>query len=147
MKDMVFNTIDTGMWSAASGTVSDSHNQVAAIADLWQFWIDSAMSLTVVMPPGDSDFSLFPFGEDVLGRGLFEVIGIAADHAEALAFSRRFEFRRRILNMKFVRKNENGIARTLLVSGLPLWNDEGGFEGYRCTVTDITNVVTRPHSR
>ncbi len=54
--------------------------------------IDPPMSLTVILPPGDADFSLFPLGEHVLGRGLFEVIGVAADQAEALAFSRRFEF-------------------------------------------------------
>lgn len=104
--------IDAGMSSAANVHVSDYYNQVATITGLWQLWIDPAMSLTIIMPPGDADFSSFPLSENAFGRGLFEVLGVAADQAEAVALSRRFEFQKRILSAKFVRKNENGIART-----------------------------------
>ena len=146
MRDMVFNRIDVEMLSAAQAQASDYNSQVAAIADLWQFWVDPAMVITVILPPGDTDFAHFPLGEHTLGCVLFEAIGIDAAESNAIDFNRRFETRRKILNAKFISKNDNGTESALIVSGMPLWNEDGDFEGYRCTVADMTHAIANPTS-
>ncbi len=91
------------------------------------------------LPPGGANFAHFPFGENTLGRALFEAAGIDAAEVNAVDFSRSFEARERILNATFIRKDEHDVERVLIVNGTPVLS-EGRFEGYRCTVSDITKV-------
>jgi hypothetical protein len=141
VRDMSFNRIDVDILSAAHVQTSDYTAPVEAITDLWQFWIDPAMIITIILLPGDADFAHFPLGEHTLGSALFEAMGISAVDSSVINFNRRFHTRKKILNSKFVSKDARGAETLLVVSGMPLWNDDGCFEGYRCTVIDGAEVV------
>jgi PAS domain S-box-containing protein len=130
---------DIDMWAPARRSMRPT---TAAIAGLWQFWLDPTMSIAVILPPGDADFSLFPFGENAIGRGLFESAGISAHAPAAIDFSHQFETRQKIHNVRFTLKNARGIEKTLLVNGAVIWGGEGDFEGYRCTVAEIPHAAT-----
>ena len=100
----------------------------------WQFWLDPTMAIAVILPPGGAAFAHFPCGEDAIGQPLFNVLDLRANLQSAEIFMRRFDLQKNIRNARFVHQQAPGGRSTLLISGTPLWSDEGGFEGYRCTV-------------
>jgi diguanylate cyclase (GGDEF)-like protein/PAS domain S-box-containing protein len=141
MRDIALNQVEAWVSSPTRFQNADYNNQVAAIANLWQFWLDAEMAITVILPPGDADFSLFPCGPNAIGCDLFKVLDLSDTDASATEFCIKFRAFEKIQNARFVRKSECALDRTLIINGTPVWSQQGDFEGYRCTVSDVSKAV------
>lgn len=111
---------------------------VASIAGLWRFRLDATMKITLILPPGGADVSQFPCGGGAHGRRLFDVLDVAMIERGALDFARAFKAHQDIKNCKFVRRRASGEYHTLIISGVAVFNEAQAFQGYHCTVADIT---------
>jgi diguanylate cyclase (GGDEF)-like protein len=120
--------------------VSEAGNQVAAIANIWQFWTDETMAISLIVPPRGADFADFPCGVNAIGQPFVDVIGIERNAEAVVEFHGCFRAQERIINARFV----NARGRTVLVNGAPQWNDAGELEGFRCTAADITPSMEGP---
>ncbi|MHB1205741.1 MAG: putative bifunctional diguanylate cyclase/phosphodiesterase [Rhodospirillaceae bacterium] len=122
---------------------SAPNRMIAAIADIWQFWLDADMNLIIILPPDTRDFADFPCGINAIGRPLFDLVSIEHNATAAVEFYNGFRAQEKIQNVKFVRPGDSGAEITMLISGAPHFAEDGGFEGYQCTVSDVSSVAGR----
>jgi diguanylate cyclase (GGDEF)-like protein/PAS domain S-box-containing protein len=137
MRDASIVNVDT--WNTfSSAPQAAANNQVAAIADIWQFWLDAAMTISLILPPSGASFDMFPCGESAIGRPLFEVIDLESNVTNAVELYNRFRAQEKFHNVKFSLGGVGAPARVVLISGTPVFNTSGEWQGYRCTVADVT---------
>lgn len=139
MRDVALNQLDA--WSMP-GERRASQNAAASIAELWQFWLDVEMDLTIILPPDGCNFADFPCGRNAIGRNLFDLLSVEINPTAAVAFHNAFRAQDKIRNARFTRGADDGRDLVMLISGVPTFDRDGVFEGYRCTVSDISSAVS-----
>jgi len=141
MRDAAMDAVDTWI-SPPHRACGPAHGStVAAIAGIWQFWLDAEMDITIILPPDTQSFNQFPCGRNAIGRPLLEFLDVEANPTAAVAFNTAFRGRERMRNHHFARRGEDGRAVALLINGAPLFDAAGLFEGYQCTVIDVSDAA------
>lgn len=141
MRTAALNTMES--WTAPlSRAPGAAHGgAMAAIADIWQFWLDAEMDVTVILPPGARSCNQFPCGRNAIGRPLLELLDIETNPTAAVEFNTAFRAREPVRNLRFARAGEDGREVVFLISGAPLFDGAGGLEGYQCTVVDVSGAL------
>lgn len=139
MRDVALNQVD--VWMSVPGDRRMPQTAAASIAGLWQFWLDAEMDLTIILPPDGCEFSDFPCGRSAIGRNLFDLLQVGVNPTAAVAFHNAFRAQDKIRNARFRRQTDDGRTLVVLISGVPMFDSDGLFEGYQCTVSDVTEAL------
>lgn len=138
MSDTATITFDTLTALRRNG---GANSNLTAIAEIWQFWLDATMTISLIAPPNGTDPRAFPCGEDAIGRPLFEVLDLDANVTNAVALYNQFRAQERFHNVKFICPCPDGTRRTVLISGSPISSEANRHQGFRCTVIDISAAI------
>lgn len=136
MKDVLIAPIST----PANIHATDLSANVAAIADIWQFWLDENMTITVILPPTGINIADFPCGDAAIGCHFSSVVGAELNASILIEFGNAFHTGGKIRRLRFKCSGNDTGTRTVLIDGAPLFKENGIFDGYRCTATDITST-------
>jgi len=79
--------------------------------------------------------------EDILGRTSWEIAEKDREGNDWSELMALLEARRGFRNLEFHRTFRDGVTRRIRLSGQPLFDDDGDFEGFAGTGTDVTNEV------
>ena len=136
MKDVLIAPISM----PANIHATDLSANVAAIADIWQFWLDENMTINVILPPTGVNISDFPCGDAAIGCHFLSVVGAELNASTIVEFNNTFHTGGKIRRLRFKCSGNDMGTRTVLIDGAPLYKDDGKFDGYRCTATDISSA-------
>jgi len=81
--------------------------------------------------------------EDVIGKTRKNISENGNDSAESKKWNRHLaglEARRPFRDFAYTIKGNDGVTRHIEISGVPVFDDEGNFTGYRGTGTDVTDL-------
>jgi diguanylate cyclase (GGDEF)-like protein/PAS domain S-box-containing protein len=79
--------------------------------------------------------------EQALGHTLFELAGMDANSSELQALRKNLEARQPFRDFRFAHQRPDGRTVYCSLSGLPVFDNDGNFTGYRGTGTDISEKM------
>jgi PAS domain S-box-containing protein len=122
----------------AAAPAADEEERLRAFAEVgsdW-FWEKDAQLRFVYMSTG-IDGQIAPFAGDFLGKRIDEVRLPGFEDVDWRPLLSALERRKPFREFRFVRRTSGGV-RHLAVSGMPVFDAEGRFRGYRGTGRDLT---------
>ncbi|MGO8917049.1 MAG: PAS-domain containing protein [Stellaceae bacterium] len=124
---------------ASPAAVLSEEERLRAFAEIGSDWFwekDSQLRFTYMSSGIDGQAA--PFADDFLGRRIDEVALPGFDEIDwrplLIALEKRAPFR----EFRFIRRTVHGGLRHLAVSGMPIFAEDGAFQGYRGTGRDLT---------
>ncbi len=125
--------------SIGSALAADDGERLRAFAEIgsdW-FWEKDAQLRFVYMSSGIGGQAA-SFAADFLGRRIDEVTLPGFDEVDWRPLLEVLERRKPFREFRFIRRTANGGVRHLAVSGVPVFDGVGRFQGYRGTGRDLT---------
>ena len=103
-----------------------------------RFWeTDAAHRFTFISDSGSIDLDVSP--DSLIGKSRWDAAGVDPNQDEHWrAHVARHEAREPFRDFRFSRLDQSGGERHYSINGLPVFDDENAFTGYRGTATDIT---------
>ena len=117
---------------------------VAEASSDWIWQIDRDFRFTYLSERYFEISKLSP--EDILGRTSWEIAEKDREGNDWSELLGMLEARRSFRNLEFHRTFRDGVTRRIRLSGQPLFDDDGDFEGFAGTGTDVTNEVEAKRS-
>jgi PAS domain S-box-containing protein len=122
-----------------AATVPDEGERLRAFAEIgsdW-FWEKDAQLRFTYMSVG-IDGQAAPFAGDFIGKRIDEVTLPGFEGVDWRPLIKLLELRKPFREFHFTRRSQSGALRHLAVSGMPIFDRAGHFQGYRGTGRDLT---------
>ncbi|MDH3241735.1 MAG: ATP-binding protein [Alphaproteobacteria bacterium] len=123
----------------ASLVAKERFDDIARLVAGWIWETDADFQLTYVSPQAMDFLGLHP--REMLGRSLLTIGRLGEKGPEAATEPFRTGNRTPFRDATFTFALANGTHRYFSLSGLPIFDSEGNFNGYRGMATDITRVT------
>jgi PAS domain S-box-containing protein len=127
--------------AAGNAQLADSERRLRDFAEMasdW-FWEQDADTRFTWISEGAP--TVLTGDQSYVGKTRWELVGIAMDGDRLAQHQADIDARRPFRDYRYSRVGKDGVTRHLTISGNPVFNDDGVFQGYRGVGRDITAQV------